>query len=220
MKNDDFIKFGKFLSENCSMKKEKLGFDYYLLSSSYNPNGNITMYYKLVFYKEKLLGASFKFKIPKINTIKYNELAIINNFTIENQLAKKVINYNEVTRPIFGSGLPRGKIIKLMSPFIGTVFGEYCGYGNVLLENRKIFNKIKNELTIKDIKYLLKSINPAVRLLTIEFIYNNQSILGNNEISELIDLIISNMDSVKYCNGSLIYNKKVNKIINDFKKKQ
>jgi hypothetical protein len=60
-----------------------------------------------------------------------------------------------------------------ISPFSGVTYGNYGGIGNKMLESRSNFNRLSIEAINDDLEILMKSINPATRLMAVEYFLNN-----------------------------------------------
>jgi hypothetical protein len=68
-----------------------------------------------------------------------------------------------------------------MTPYSGTVYGDYGGITSAILANRAAYQTVWKEITPAVCEALLYSKNPATRLSGIEYYYQNASRFKNQK---------------------------------------
>ncbi len=194
---------------------EKLGYDYYLRTGS-NGKGYISFEYKILYFKNKIIAYELLVNIP-------SESRKTKNLYKEKLSKLFDINDNFKVKPI-KLGIEKAfkslkskmdipiEIEKIMSPFVGITYGGYCGFAGRLLPNREIFNKVINA---SNCQFLLYSINPASRIMAVEYFYCNRSSFNSAQIIEIEKRIIEIEKQVpltRTCSGC-IYGKDLTKEI-------
>ena len=106
---------------------------------------------------------------------------------------------------------------EIMNPFIGTFYGNYCGSGMHLMNNRKVFEEI---IDVGNCEYLVYSKNPATRLMAVEFYYCNLTEFTEEQkksIEERIKELKRRPMLTKTCYGSIAGGELTEKIITKLK---
>jgi antitoxin component YwqK of YwqJK toxin-antitoxin module len=135
-------------------------------------------------------GHSHNYTVLKMQPFKYNEQGIL----------QPLKEYSMIKSPTVLSK----KILDYMKPDIGgdLSYGWGGGLPVTMFPCRKGFNAIKDSLTKDEITALLYSINPASRLMAIEYcIKKKNTILQDKQIEEWIDRIYKEVPMINTLNG-------------------
>jgi hypothetical protein len=171
--------------------RENLGFGYQLKDSGKGV-GSISFGYQILYYNNYVvayqLSTYIKSNKPKrIKKLYREKLSSI--FNVDNKYKVQPISFgmDEVQEPLMGiDKRDDNNLNEIMIPFIGIVYGDYCGYSMSLLNNRKAFD---DNIGTENCEYLLYSKNPATRLMAIEFFYCNQAEFNENQKQSIISRV-------------------------------
>ena len=156
-------------------RRENLGFGYQLKESG-KGIGSISFHYKILYYKNEVIAyeLSTHIKAKKSRKLKklYKErLSAMFKVSEDYNVEPIYFGLDKATHPLDGvEKQTETKLNNLITPFQGIIFGNRCGYGMSVLNNRKLFDEI---IKTEHCEYLLYSINPSIRLMAIEFYYRN-----------------------------------------------
>lgn len=176
--------------------REDLGFGYQLKSSG-KGLGSTSISYQILYYNNEIVSYKLTTRIPnksrKLKTLyreKFSSLFKIDN---DNNVQPIYFGIHKANEPLDGiNKKAENNLDQIMNPFIGIIYGDYCGMGMSLLENRKMFEKI---VQAENCEYLLYSKNPATRLMAVEFYYCNLTEFSENQKNS-IDLRIVELKNV------------------------
>ncbi|SRX75403.1 hypothetical protein AEQU3_02397 [Aequorivita antarctica] len=203
-------------------RREDLGFGYQLKESGKGV-GSTSFNYKILYYKNEVVAYELS------TYIKANKSISLKNLYKERLSAMFKVSDDYEVEPIY-SGIDRAgypldgaekrtdnKLNKIMNPFAGIIFGNRCGIVMNILNNRELFNEIINT---DNCEYLLYSINPATRLMTVEFYYCNLTEFSENQKNS-IDLRIEELKKVplltRNCYGCNVGSELTEKTITELK---
>ena len=71
-----------------------------------------------------------------------------------------------------------------MTPFSDVIYGDYGGIANAMLENRRVYNIVKDLINENILICLLHSINPATRLCAAELYFTQKKVYQKKELIE------------------------------------
>jgi hypothetical protein len=161
---------------------DTLGFGYTYYEGSFG-KGYVTCFYYFVLHNGKLISFVLKPQMPhrqELDSLYLKLYLPLFHFTSNGFINPFRWNNRLVQTPIFDKrfklkpvALLDSAIQEIMAPFIGVEYGYYGGFSNEMLLNRRAFQKIKDALNDSLIIYLLHSINPATRLMVIEYLERN-----------------------------------------------
>ena len=178
-------------------RRENLGFGYQIKESGKGV-GSISFNYKILYYKNEVIAykLSTYIKANKSRRLKklYKE-RLSEMFEVKDDYKTEPIYFgiDKANDPL--SGIERRNDIglnKIMNPLAGIIFGNRCGYGMNVLNNRELFDKI---IKTENCEYLLYSKNPATRLMAVEFYYCNLTEFNINQ-KKSIDMRIEELKKV------------------------
>lgn len=158
-------------------RKEKLGFDYYSASGS-TGKGYVSIFYEFIYYKNQLISFKLDPQMPQDQRLIrlylkfYAPLFKINTYQHAEPL---YYGFEKMVKPLNGLNTPvkvNKSIEFLMTPYSGTMYD--AGGANTVLDNRRNYLSVRNEINPEICEQLLYSINPATRLCAIEFYYQNK----------------------------------------------
>ncbi|BAU54797.1 hypothetical protein [Mucilaginibacter gotjawali] len=144
-------------------KREKLGFDYYLISGS-NGKGYVSVFYQFVYYKNEVVSFKLDPQMPGDARLIvryarfYSQLFNINKDHLPEPL---YFGYKEMSKPINGfSGafFADGDIRFFMTPYSGIMYGDNGGDPISALQNRVNYLKIKKRITPQICELLLGNV--------------------------------------------------------------
>lgn len=125
----------------------------------------------------------------KVN--EYGEIKKYSNFKKSVCFISKTLQYELIPQ-----------IDTLVSPWSGLIYGQYCGFGGRELSNRKKFKQL-GMLNNETIKVLLNSINPATRLMTIEYLFNEQNYVNQKIYYSDVQKILQQPILMQICEGDI-----------------
>jgi hypothetical protein len=201
--------------------RENLGFGYELKSSG-KGLGSTSIEYQILYYENKIISYELTTRIPnksekikKLYIEKFSSLFKVN----EDYIVQPIyFGINKANEPLKGIDKKiENNLNQIMNPFIGIIYGDYCGTGMSLLENRKKFEKI---IQTKNCEYLLYSKNPGIRLMAVEFYYCNLNKFNETEretIENRIEKLKRKPMLTKTCSGCIIGKDITEKIITKLK---
>ena len=201
--------------------RDNLGFGYELKSSG-KGLGSTSIEYQILYYKNEIISYQLSTRIPnksrrlkKLYRKKFSSL-----FRIDEDYNVEPIYFgiNKANEPLEGVNIKtENNLNQIMNPFIGIIYGDYCGIGMSLLENRKKFEKI---IETKNCEYLLYSKNPGIRLMAVEFYYCNLTKFNENQkksIENRIEKLKRNPMLTRTCSGCIVSGESTEKIITELK---
>ncbi|MFD0990743.1 hypothetical protein ACFQ1R_11595 [Mariniflexile jejuense] len=202
--------------------RENLGFDYQLKEDG-KGIGSITFHYKILYYKNEVISYQLS------TYIKANKSKKLKKLYKERLSAMFKIDDNYKVEPIyFGvekaneplTGIEKrndNNLNQIMNPFSSIIFGTYCGESMTLMDNRKLFENI---IANDNCEYLLYSINPATRLMAVQFYYCNLTDFSDIQ-RKSIDARIEELKRIpmitRTCSGCIIGGEMTEKIITELK---
>jgi len=167
-------------------KSEKLGFDYYLIGGS-NGKGYVSIFYRFVYFKNKLVSYKLDPEMPTDTRLIERYLKFYSqlfNVSKDHLPEPLYFGYEEMIKPLneFSGSFSSNKDIQFfMTPYSGIICGDYWGDPIILLNNRVVYLKIKKQITPEICELLLYSKNPATRLTAIEYYYQNPQLFSKNK---------------------------------------
>jgi hypothetical protein len=158
-------------------KGENLGFGYYLQSSS-TGKGYVSIFYQFIYYKNKLISYKLDPQMPHDSRLTERYLKFYAKlFKVSKYRTPEPIyyGYDEMIEPLdnFSTPARNSNVLFFMTPYSGTMYGDYGGIASTMLDNRKNYLRIKSLITPEMCELLLYSKNPATRLSAIEYYYQN-----------------------------------------------
>ncbi|MDG5493244.1 hypothetical protein [Psychroserpens sp. SPM9] len=203
-------------------RRENLGFGYQLKESGKGV-GSISFNYKILYYKNEVIAYELSTYIKANKSRKLKKLykeRLSTMFEVNDDYKVEPIYFglDKANEPLDGiEKRTENKSTDLINPFAGIIFGNRCGYGMSVLNNRKLFDEIiKNE----NCEYLLYSINPATRLMAVEFYYCNLTNFSENQ-KKSIELRIEELKKVplltRNCYGCIVGSELTEKTITELK---
>lgn len=178
-----------FLKERKSKEtKQKLGFGWSKWTADIF-GGYTSIKCTFFYYKDTIVSYRLTSRLPdnKELTSKYTEW-FGETFTIDSSRHVTFdFQRDNLTKPLTlydGNLTPEKvspKILSYMSPHSGLTYGYKGGINNALLENRKNFNDIMDDITNDEIYLIMFSVNTASRLTAIEYYKRNSGKFENKE---------------------------------------
>ena len=203
-------------------RRENLGFGYQLKESG-KGIGSISFDYKILYYKNEIIAyeLSTYIKDNKSRRLKklYKErLSAMFKVNDDYKVQPIYFGLDKANEPLDGiEKQTKNKLNDLINPFAGIIFGNRCGSGMSVLNNRKLFDEI---IKTENCEYLLYSVNPATRLMAAEFYYCNLTEFNENQ-KTLIDLRIEDLKKhpmlTRTCYGCTVGGELTEKIIAELK---
>lgn len=215
--NEKPLSIEKYL-EPLENVRVNLGFGYSVIEHSMG-KGYASVFYTCIYKNRKLISYMLSPQMPSDARLTKRYLSFYGSiFNIENNKPQNLyFNCREVSKPIgnIDNQLKvNSQINYFMSPYSGVVYGDYGGIGNEILENRRVFNSVKNSINEDILIYLLKSINPATRLCAAELFYlNREKFKQVKEIEELIKMNLKELPEVETMNGCIQYPEKAKSVL-------
>jgi hypothetical protein len=154
-----------------------LGYGYSVIQFS-TGKGYVSIFYTCVYKDRRLISYMLNPQMPHDDRLTHRYISFYKElFRIENNRPMDLyFGYEKMTKP-FGES---ENVLKasdelgfLMTPFSGIVYGDFEGFEDQIIENRKAYNKIKESINEKELLYLLRSINPVTRLTAAEHYFKN-----------------------------------------------
>jgi hypothetical protein len=203
-------------------RRENLGFGYQIKESGKGV-GSISFNYKILYYKNEVIAyeLSTYIKANKSRRLKklYKE-RLSAMFQVNNEYKVEPIYFglDKANEPLDGIEKRNDNgLNKIMNPLAGIIFGNRCGYGMNVLNNRALFDKI---IKTENCEYLLYSKNPATRLMAVEFYYCNLTEFSENQKIS-IDVRIEELKKVplltRNCYGCTVGSELTEKTITELK---
>ncbi|AEH02709.1 hypothetical protein Lacal_2871 [Lacinutrix sp. 5H-3-7-4] len=202
-------------------RRENLGFGYQLKQSG-KGLGSMTVNYQILYYKNEIVSYQLTTRIPnkskRLKKLYKEKLSTLFKVNDDYKVEPIYFGIDNSTEPLTGiEKRNNNNLNEIMSPFIGITFGDYCGYGMSLMNNRKVFDGlIKSE----NCEYLLYSKNPATRLMAIEFYYCNLTEFGDAQkksIETRIEELKTKPMLTETCSGCIVGGNRTEKIITELK---
>jgi len=214
------------LLPNRKERREKLGFDYYLINGS-NGKGYVSIFYKVVFLKDSLIGYELHPQMPTDKRLIERYLSFYASlFKIDNNLSPEPLLYgvDSLCKPLpeFNGKLPtiNAETKFFMCPFSGIRYGIYGGDPNALIHERIYFEKIKKYFTPEICELMMYSKNPATRLYAIEYYYKNPKMFKENQerIDFRIKVIFNELPNVITMYSDVVEHENAKKLVEKFVK--
>ena len=202
--------------------RENLGFGYQIKESGKGV-GSISFNYKILYYKNEVIAYELSTYIKanksrKLKKLYKERLSAMFEVNDEYKVEPIYFGLDKANEPL--DGIEKHNDIglnKIMNPLAGIIFGNRCGYGMSVLNNRKLFDDI---IKVGNTEYLLYSINPATRLIAIEFYYCNLIKFNENQ-KKSINIRIEELKRTpmltRICYGCTVGGELTEKIITDLK---
>ena len=202
-------------------ERENLGFGYELKSSG-KGIGSTSIEYQILYYKNEIVSYELTTRIPnkslKLKKIYREKFSTLFNIDDNFKIQPIYFGIDKANEPLEGiNRKTENNLNQIMNPFIGIIYGDYCGIGMNLLENRKKFEKI---IETKNCEYLLYSKNPGIRLMAVEFYYCNLTKFNENQkksIENRIEKLKRNPMLTRTCSGCIVSGEITEKIITELK---
>jgi len=175
--------------QKCDTTKENLGFGWTMWTPGIG-GGYISISATFFYYHDNIVSYTIDPRMPdeKGLTKRYKKW-YQNSFSFESDKIQPFsYNSENILRPLkeyngtlTSQEFPR-KTLEYMTPKSGTMYGYAGGYGGHLLQNRKAFIEINDNLTNDQVIFIMYSINPASRLTAIEYYLKNKDSFANQGI--------------------------------------
>ena len=201
-------------------RRENLGFGYQIKESGKGV-GSISFNYNILYYNNEVVAYELSTYIKanksrKLKKLYKERLSAMFQINDEYKVEPIYFGLDKANEPL--DGIEKRNDIglnKIMNPLAGIIFGNRCGYGMSVLNNRKLFDEA---IKVANTEYLLYSINPATRLMAVEFYYCNL-----NEFNEVqkksIDIRIEELKRkpmlTRTCYGCTVVGELTEKIITE-----
>jgi hypothetical protein len=201
--------------------RENLGFGYELKISG-KGLGSTSIDYKILYYKNEIISYEITTQIPnksrKLKKLYKEKISSLFKVDDDYNVLPIYFGIDKANEPLVGiDKKANDNLNEIMNPFIGIVYGDYCGIGMNLLESRKRFEKI---IKVENCEYLLYSKNPGIRLMAVKFYYCNLNKFSESQV-KLIETRIENLKRkpilTKTCSGCIISGEITKKLITELK---
>jgi hypothetical protein len=186
-----------------------LGFGYSLIEHSMG-KGYVSIFYTFIYKNKKLISFILRPQMPNNSRLTKRYLSFYKGlFEIEDQQVQNLcFGYKNVAIPLGEPGndlTVSSQMEYFMTPYSGVIYGDYGGIANEMLENRNLFNTVKDSITEDLLIYLLKSLNPATRMYAAELFYSNEDRFNQKELIErLIELNFKELPEITTMSGCII----------------
>lgn len=184
-----------------SKGKENLGFGWTMWTPGIG-GGYIAISAKFFYYHDSLVSYSLITGMPEEkglqkrykkwykNYFDYSNAGVQPYKFNESAILQPLREYNDDWKDV------TDKVINYMTPNSGTMYG-YAG-GGVIMQNRKAFLEIKDNLTTDQAVLLMYSINPASRLTAIEYYLQHKELFAfQKAIDNWIEVVFKEMPTIK-----------------------
>lgn len=203
---DIYDNLDKLNQENS--KNDDLGFGYSVIEKGFGFINTSLRINFLIDENQKIISSMYElFFSSEPNSIPQNlldSLQLRGFFLYRNGEIKKYRNFQHSVRFISNEiryeNVP--SLDSLISPWSGYTYGSHCGFGGIELENRKRFKQLGN-LRDETIRLLLNSINPATRLMAVEYLCNNLFIQDKSNYIQEVLKSIQEPKLVTTCSGCI-----------------
>ena len=203
-------------------KCEDIGFGYQITDSG-KGLGSISFQYQILYFNNEVIAYNIETEIgedkpERIKKIYKEKLSKL--FNVEEDYMVNPINSNidKFHKALIGTEKINDENFKeLMNPLFSRTYGTFCGEGSTILKNRKLFDK---NISVSNCEYLLYSMNPATRIMAIEFYYSNKPKFNKNQqkkINSRIALLKKEPLIIETCSGCILSGKSSIKIIEELK---
>ncbi|WP_282122680.1 hypothetical protein [Algibacter mikhailovii] len=199
-------------------KRENLGFGYYMIHSG-KGLGSISFDYQILFFNDEIIAYNISTEISnkksdRIKKLYKEELSQIFEVNDNYEVSPISSNMDEIYKPLNQKKpMPNNFHKELMNPFFSRTYGTMCGERMTLLKNRKLLEEI---ISKNNCEYLLYSLNPATRIMAVEFYYSNQTNFNKNQkktIELRIQELIKESLIIETCSECIYRTKSSDKII-------
>lgn len=202
--------------------REKLGFGYYEVKGS-TGKGYVSFFYDFIYLQNQLVGFSICAQMPddirlrKRYTKYYSPLFTFNRYPISEPI---YYGYNDMVKSLNSrsNAILDARIAFYMTPFSGTMYGDYGGISMTMLENRTNYLKIKKKINARVCELLLYSKNPATRFTAIEFYYQHSKLFSHEreQLEKRIKVIFDEMPQIQTMSADLIITEKSKALVQSF----
>lgn len=206
-------------------KPDNLGFGYYSISSG-TGRGYVSIFYQFIYYKNRLVSYRLDPQMPDDSRLTnryfkfYNKLFKVNKYRLPESL---YYDYEGMTKPLnnFKTAVQNSDVLFFMTPYSGTIYGDYGGIGSTILDNRVNYLRIKRIITPEICELLLYSKNPATRLSAIEYYYQNPSkfFKYKDKLKNRVKVIFNELPVVTTMSADLEVTESAKVLVNKFVKK-
>tara|TARA_R110002051_G_scaffold323597_1_gene417753 strand:+ start:1929 stop:2795 length:867 start_codon:yes stop_codon:yes gene_type:complete len=184
----------------------KLGFGYEQIEGTMG-KGYAGIYYNLILKEEKVISYEITPNFPRNKLLTERYLKLFSRiFKIDdNTIYNRYYNIENMEKPLknINSNVSLNENLRfLMTPFAGTRYGFSGGFGGGIFTNRTIFLEESKNITPEVCHILMNSINPATRLMAIEFYMKNKSNFENQGlINNWIETVYSELPTIGTMEG-------------------
>ncbi|GAA4282463.1 hypothetical protein GCM10022260_28860 [Gaetbulibacter aestuarii] len=208
--------------ETGSEKVTDLGFNYKLMEGGHG-KGYITFWYQVLFYFDDIISVELILKkIPekgeKFKNLYKDKLSLLFEVDDDYTIQPLEIGSENLFCPLGEINPLSNDILNFsMSPFSGITYGAYCGEGSQLLKNRAYFDAV---VTTDNCEYLMHSINPATRMMAIEYYYFNLKNFEKVDVERInnwINKLVYQPVSTSTCSGCIVGDNNTKKLIENLK---
>jgi hypothetical protein len=189
--------------------KQNLGFGWKMWNAGVG-GGYIHISANFYYFKDSIISYSITPNLPdeKMLIKKYTDWYSSFFQSKGNELLPYKFQEEEIMKPLIElpySLIPKNippNLLKYMSPKSGTLYGYSGGYGNDILPNRKLFQKLNPILNKDHIIFAMFAINPASRFTAIEtYIKNKKEFVYSEKIEYWIEQNFEEIPKIKTLMG-------------------
>jgi hypothetical protein len=111
------------------------------------------------------------------------------------------------------------KMLEYMSPTSGDTYGFMGGLPMTTVQNRKLFNELKDSLTPDQLIAMMYSINPVSRLTAIEYYFKNSKKYNfNKQVNKWIEKVFKEVPTIKTISGCIAGHESSKSLVEEFAK--
>lgn len=202
------IFFSKYIDKE---PKDTLGFGWTKFQQGIGA-GYISIWAEFFYYRDKIQTYILKAKLPGQKELVDEYKSLYLKFIPHDSGNLFFYKYSEqnILKPLKEF---RGKeksinipenILDYMAPTSGDTYGFRGGSRMTILQNREIFNQLKDSLTIDQIITMMYSINPVSRLTAIEYYFkNSKKYKPNKQVDLWIEKVFKEVPIIKTITGCI-----------------
>ncbi len=199
----------EILKIDISGRPTNLGFGFKQIKGSYG-KGYAGIYYHLILKNGNIISYEFEPSFPSNKGLTKRYLKLFSGvFKVEgNVIHNRYYQMEKMEKPLLNMN-PEIELNEnlrfLMSPFSGTRYGFSGGLGGTIITNRALFLEESGNLTPEFCQILMSSINPATRLMAIEYYLKNKSNFTNDSfIKYWIDRVYIELPKTETLEGDIV----------------